>query len=57
MKIEETEFLVYINVEDGKEEKIFMIIDTPGGTLAIQLDSCQWGRSFLTVVLCNVEFK
>lgn len=34
-KIDENEFLVYINVEDGKEEKIFMIIETPGGTLAI----------------------
>ena len=34
-KIDENEFLIYINVEDGKEEKIFMIIDTPGGTLAI----------------------
>ena len=34
-KIDENNFIVYINVEDGKEEKIFMIIDTPGGTLAI----------------------
>ena len=34
-KIDDNNFLVYINVEDGKEEKIFMIIDTPGGTLAI----------------------
>lgn len=34
-KIDENNFIVYINVENGKEEKIFMIIDTPGGTLAI----------------------
>ncbi len=31
----ENNFIVYINVESGKEEKVFMIIDTPGGTLAI----------------------
>ena len=31
----ENNFIVYINVENGKEEKVFMIIDTPGGTLAI----------------------
>lgn len=34
-KIDENNFIVYINVENGKEEKIFMILDTPGGTLAI----------------------
>lgn len=34
-KIDDNYFLVYINIENGKEEKIFMIIDTPGGTLAI----------------------
>lgn len=34
-KIGENNFIVYVNVENGKEEKIFMILDTPGGTLAI----------------------
>lgn len=34
-KVDENNFIVYINVENGKEEKVFMIIDTPGGTLAI----------------------
>ncbi len=34
-KVEDNNFIVYINVETGKEEKIFMIIDTPGGMLAI----------------------
>ena len=34
-KVDEKNFIVYINVENGKEEKVFMIIDTPGGTLAI----------------------
>lgn len=34
-KINEQDFIVYINVENGKEEKIFMVLDTPGGTFTI----------------------
>lgn len=34
-KVEENEFLIYINVEDGHEEEIFMIIDTPNGVLTV----------------------
>lgn len=34
-KVGENNFIVYINVENGREEKVFMIIDTPGGMLAI----------------------
>ena len=34
-KVEEKEFLVYINVETGKEEDILVILDTPGGTLTV----------------------
>lgn len=34
-KIEDKEFLVYINVETGKEEDILVILDTPGGTLTV----------------------
>lgn len=34
-KIEDQTFLVYINIENGKEEKIFMLLDAPNGTLAI----------------------
>ncbi len=34
-KIDEREFLVYINVENGKEEDILVILETPGGTLTI----------------------
>lgn len=34
-KIDDNEFLVYVNAEDGKEEKIFMIVDTPNGVLTI----------------------
>ncbi len=34
-KIGEREFLVYINVETGKEEDILVILETPGGTLTI----------------------
>ena len=34
-KLEDREFIVYINIENGKEEKIFMILDTPGGTFTI----------------------
>ncbi|MBR3133685.1 MAG: germination protein YpeB [Clostridia bacterium] len=32
-KVEETEFLVYINAETGDEENILVIIETPGGIL------------------------
>ena len=28
-------FIVYINIENGREEKVFMILDTPGGTFTI----------------------
>lgn len=34
-KIEDKEFLVYINTETGKEENILVILDTPGGTLTV----------------------
>lgn len=34
-KIENREFLVYINVETGEEEDILVILDTPGGTLTV----------------------
>ena len=34
-RVDENTFLVYISTETGKEEKIFMVIDTPGGELAI----------------------
>lgn len=34
-RIEDRNFIVYINIENGKEEKIFMILDTPGGTFTI----------------------
>ena len=34
-KLEEKEFLVYINAETGKEEDILVILDTPGGTLTV----------------------
>ena len=34
-KVEETEFLVYINAENGREEDILVIIDTPTGTLTM----------------------
>ena len=32
-KVDNTDFLVYINVENGREENILVIIDTPNGTL------------------------
>lgn len=32
-RIEDKEFLVYINVDTGKEENILVILETPGGTL------------------------
>lgn len=34
-KVEEKEFLVYINVETGKEQDILMIVNTPNGTLTM----------------------
>ncbi len=34
-KVEDNEFLIYINVENGHEEQIFMIIDTPNGVLTV----------------------
>lgn len=34
-KVDGKEFLVYINVENGKEEDILIILDTPGGTLTV----------------------
>lgn len=34
-RVGENNFIVYVNAETGKEEKIFMIVDTPGGELAI----------------------
>jgi len=32
-KIDDTDFLVYINAETGREENILVIIDTPNGIL------------------------
>lgn len=32
-KVDDTEFLVYINAETGKEEDILVIVNTPNGTL------------------------
>ena len=34
-KVEDREFLVYINVETGKEEDVLVILDTPNGTLTV----------------------
>ena len=34
-KVEDKEFLVYINVENGREEDILIITNTPNGTLAM----------------------
>ena len=34
-KIDELDFLVYVNVESGKEEDILMILETEGGYLTI----------------------
>ena len=34
-KIDETEFLVYINAKNGREENILVIIETPGGILTM----------------------
>ena len=33
-KVEDKEFLVYINAENGREEDILIITNTPNGTLA-----------------------
>ena len=32
-KVEDNEFLVYINAQTGKEEDILLIVNTPDGTL------------------------
>ena len=32
-KIDETDFLVYVNAENGREENILVIINTPNGVL------------------------
>ncbi len=34
-KVDETEFLVYINAQNGKEENILVIVETPGGMLTM----------------------
>ena len=34
-KVDDTEFLVYINSENGREEDILVIINTPNGTLTM----------------------
>lgn len=34
-KMDDKNFIVYINIENGREEKVFMILDTPGGTFTI----------------------
>ncbi len=34
-KVEDTEFLVYINADNGREEDILVIQDTPNGTLTM----------------------
>ena len=34
-KVDETEFLVYINAANGREENILVIIETPGGILTM----------------------
>ena len=34
-KMDDRTFIVYINIENGKEEKIFMVLDTPGGTFTM----------------------
>lgn len=34
-KVEDREFLVYINAENGKEEQVLMITNTPNGTLTM----------------------
>ena len=34
-KVEDTEYLVYINAENGEEEQILIITNTPNGQLAM----------------------
>ncbi len=34
-RIDDTDFLVYINAETGREENILVIVDTPNGTLTV----------------------
>lgn len=34
-RVDENDFIVYINAETGREEKIFMIVNTPNGILTI----------------------
>ena len=34
-KVDGTDFLVYINAENGREEDILTIVDTPNGTLTM----------------------
>lgn len=34
-KVEDRDFLIYINAENGKEEDILVILDTPNGTLTM----------------------
>ena len=34
-KVEDREFLVYINAENGREEDVLMITNTPNGTLTM----------------------
>ena len=34
-KVEDREFLIYINVETGKEEDVLVILDTPNGILTM----------------------
>ena len=34
-KLEDRDFLVYINVENGKEEDVLVILDTPNGVLTM----------------------
>ncbi len=34
-RVDENDFIVYINTETGKEQEIFMIIDTPNGILTV----------------------
>ena len=35
LKIDDLDFLVYVNVETGKEEDILMILETEGGVLTM----------------------
>lgn len=34
-KVKDKEFLVYINAENGKEEDVLVVLETPGGTLTM----------------------